>query len=81
MIQNDDEFRVTQSRIATLQETLLSLRKTEKPSNYILMSKGYLMEIDKMPAEVMEYLSRIPPQINAPTYKERSKVTSPSDDA
>ncbi|MBC8228168.1 hypothetical protein H8E77_01305 [bacterium] len=60
MIQNDDEFQVTQSRIIALQEILLSLRKTEKPSNYALMSKGYLMEIDKMQAEIMEYLSCIP---------------------
>ena len=59
MIQNDEELRATQSRIATLQEVLLSLRKTEKPSNYALMSKGYLMEIDKMQAEILEYLSRI----------------------
>ena len=60
MIQNDEEFRVTQSRIASLQNILLSLRTTEKPSNYALMSKGYLMEIDKMQAEIVEYLSRIP---------------------
>lgn len=72
MIQNDEEFRMTQSRIASLQNILLSLRTTEKPSNYALMSKGwrlynktqspkgYLMEIDKMPAEIVEYLSRIP---------------------
>ncbi|MFQ6044629.1 MAG: hypothetical protein ACE5PV_27565 [Candidatus Poribacteria bacterium] len=60
MIQNDEEFRVTQSRIVSLQNILLSLRTTEKPSNYALMSKGYLMEIDKMQAEIMEYLSRIP---------------------
>ena len=59
MIQNDEELRATQSRIATLQEILLSLRKTEKPSNYALMSKGYLMEIDNMQAEILEYLSRI----------------------
>ena len=67
MIQNDDEFRVTQSRIAALQEILLSLRKTEKPSNYVLMSKSYLLEIDKMQAEIMEYLSRIPASIGKKT--------------
>ena len=60
MIQNDEELRATQSRIATSKEVLLSLRKTEKPSNYALMSKGYLMEIDNMQAEILEYLSRIP---------------------
>ncbi|MBC8457064.1 MAG: hypothetical protein H8D67_03600 [Deltaproteobacteria bacterium] len=58
MIQNDEELRATQSRIATSKEVLLSLRKTEKPSNYALMSKGYLMEIDNMQAEILEYLSR-----------------------
>ena len=26
--------------------------------NYALMSKSYLMEIDKMQAEILEYLSR-----------------------
>ena len=72
MIQNDDEFRVTQSRIVALQEILLSLRKTEKPSNYALMSKGYMMEIDKMQAEILEYLSHIPAVSKAFTEKEGS---------
>ncbi len=57
MIKNDEELRATQNRITTLQEVLLSLRKKEKPSNYLLMSKGYLMEINKMQAEILEYLS------------------------
>ena len=62
MIQNDEELRYTHERIAQFQEILLNLRKTEKPSNYILMCKGYLQEIEKMQKEITEYLRSIPVQ-------------------
>ncbi len=57
MIHNDQELKVTQERIAFFQSVLAQLRVTAKPSEFPLVSSGYKAEIEKMQAEVMEYLS------------------------
>lgn len=36
------------------------MRKVESPENYHLMASAYLAEIEKMNAEMIEYLSRHP---------------------
>ncbi len=58
MIQNDLELKVTQDRIAQFESWVAQFRVTTSPEEFKLMSGGYLAEIDKMHAEVMEYLSR-----------------------
>ncbi len=65
MITTDVELRATQERIATFYKILLSLRQTEKPSNYFLMSTGYFMEIEKMQKEIKDYLTSIPQSVEA----------------
>ena len=58
MIQNDQELRGTQERIAYFYQLLAQFRITASPENYPAMSSGYVTEIEKMQAEVLEYLRR-----------------------
>jgi hypothetical protein len=58
MIQNDQELEATQERIAFFCRLVANMRKVESPENFRLMASGYLAEIEKMNAEVVEYLSR-----------------------
>lgn len=60
MITTDAQLQATQDRIGAFYKILLSLRKTEKPSNYLLMSTGYVVEIDKMQREIKDYLMSVP---------------------
>ncbi|MCI0487308.1 MAG: hypothetical protein L0229_12000 [Blastocatellia bacterium] len=60
MIQNDTELQATQERILLFERILAEARRTYSPSNYEAMAEGYLTEIDKMQAEVRDYLSRTP---------------------
>jgi len=57
MIQNDQELKVMQERIAFFQSVLAQLRVTAKASEFPLVSSGYRTEVEKMQAKVMEYLS------------------------
>ena len=63
MIQTDAELQATQERILLFERTLAEARKTYLPSNYQAMAEGYLAEIDRMQAEIREYLSRTPEHI------------------
>ena len=58
MIHNDQELKATQERIAYFYQLLAQFRVTASPENYSAMSGGYLAEIEKMQAEVLEYLRR-----------------------
>jgi hypothetical protein len=58
MIQNDQELDVTQERIAFFCRIVAEMRKTESPENFPFMASSYLAEIEKMNAEVLEYLKR-----------------------
>lgn len=58
MIQNDLELAGTQERIAFFAKIVAEMRVRAHPENYAAMASGYLAEIEKMHAEVMEYLSR-----------------------
>jgi hypothetical protein len=61
MIHNDMELEGTQERILFFQRLLAGARKVEScPESYRLMASGYLAEIEKMQAEIREYLSRLP---------------------
>jgi hypothetical protein len=57
MIHNDVELKATQERIALFQGWVAQFRVTTTPTEFKLMAGAYLAEIDKMNAEVMEYLS------------------------
>jgi len=58
MITNDQELRVTQERIAHFQRRLIDLRQTARPEEFEAISSGYRLEIERMQAEVLEYLLR-----------------------
>ena len=58
MIHNDKELKTSQQRIAYFQDILLQLRVKATPEEFSLVSSGYRAEIEKMQAEVLEYLTR-----------------------
>jgi hypothetical protein len=61
MISNDEELRVTLSRIERFQQQVARLRQVEtNPTNYRFSAEGYLAEIDRMNLEVRDYLSMHP---------------------
>lgn len=63
MIKNDLELKCTQERIAWFEGLVAQFRISVKPENFPAMAGGYLAEIEKMHAEIMEYLRRHPSQI------------------
>lgn len=56
MIQNDIELKCTWERIAWFESLLSQFRISATPNQFSAMSEGYLAEIEKMRAEVVEYL-------------------------
>ena len=56
MIKNDRELEVTQKRIARFQRRLADLRQTARPEEFDALSSGYRLEIERMQAEVLDYL-------------------------
>ncbi len=59
MITNDLELQGTQERIAFFCKLLAQMRTTAKsPKEYELYSNSYLAEIEKMNAEILEYLKQ-----------------------
>jgi hypothetical protein len=58
MISDDRELEVTQKRIARFQRRLADLRQTARPEEFDAVSSGYRLEIERMQAEVLEYLLR-----------------------
>ena len=58
MITTGPELQITQERIAYFQRVLAQLRVTATPANFPLMASGYRAEIERMQAEVLEYLTR-----------------------
>jgi hypothetical protein len=65
MIQTDVELQATQERIVRFERFLVEARKTATAENYRAMAEGYLNEIDRMQAEIREYLSRLPEPVEA----------------
>jgi hypothetical protein len=58
LIRNDQELEGTQERIAYFQRLLAQLRVTATPEEFPLVASGYRAEIERMQAEVLEYLTR-----------------------
>ena len=56
MITNDQELQVTQERIAHFQRWLVQIRQTARPEEFEAVTSSYRLEIEKMQAEVLEYL-------------------------
>jgi len=58
MITNEQELQVTLERIAKFQQWLLQIRKTARPEEFEAVTGGYRLEIERMQAEVLDYLLR-----------------------
>jgi hypothetical protein len=58
MIKNDKELEITRQRIEEFQQLLATIRQTAAPRDFESMASGYRLEIEKMQAEVMDYLLR-----------------------
>jgi hypothetical protein len=58
MIANETELDVTRQRIEQFQRALAQIRQTAAPQDFELMAGGYRLEIERMQAEVMDYLLR-----------------------
>ncbi len=58
MITNDQQLQVTQERIAHFQRWLVQIRQTSRPEEFEAMASSYRLEIERMQAEVLEYLLR-----------------------
>ena len=58
MIRNDQELQGSQERIAYFCQVVAQMRVTETAENFPSLASGFLSEIEKMHAEIMEYLSR-----------------------
>ncbi|MBA3322289.1 MAG: hypothetical protein H0T45_12710 [Pyrinomonadaceae bacterium] len=64
MIANELELQGTQERIAFFHRIVARIRATATtPEEYRSFSNSYLAEIEKMNAEVIEYLKRHPSEI------------------
>jgi hypothetical protein len=61
MITSDEELQTTQERLTFLYQTVTNIRaKARTGEEYRLYSNSYLVEIEKMNAEVLTYLKRHP---------------------
>jgi len=58
MIANDQELQVTKERIDQFQRWLAQIRRTARPEEFEAVAGGYRLEIERMQAEVLEYLLR-----------------------
>jgi len=56
MITNDQELKVTQDLITHLQRWLIQIRQTARSEEFEAVTSGYRLEIERMQAEVLEYL-------------------------
>ena len=66
MIANDQELKATQERIAKFQGWLVQMRQTARPEEFEAAGSGYRLEIERMQAEVMEYLLHPPAVAHVP---------------
>ena len=58
MIHNEQELEVTRDRIEQFQRWLAQIRQTADERTFETMASGYRLEIEKMQAEIMDYLTR-----------------------
>ena len=58
MITNEQELEATQERIEKFQQWLVQLRRTARPEEFDAVASGYRLEIERMQAEVLDYLLR-----------------------
>ena len=60
MITNEQELKTTRERIEHFQRWLERMRRTARPEEFVTVASGYRLEIERMQAEVMEFLIQPP---------------------
>ena len=58
MIKDEKELRATQQRVERFHSWLLQLRQTALPAEFDAVTSGYRLEIERMQAEILDYLLR-----------------------
>ena len=56
MITNDQELRATKERIEKFESWLEQLRRTSRREEFQAVTSGYRLEIERMQAQVLDYL-------------------------
>ena len=60
MMKSEQELEATHDRIEQFQHWLMQMRRTARPEEFEAVASGYRLEIERMQAEVMEYLLHPP---------------------
>jgi hypothetical protein len=60
MIANDVELQAAQEYVLRFERILAAARKTYSPEAYEAMASGYLVEIERVYAEILEDLKHAP---------------------
>ncbi len=60
MIRNHQELGAARDRVAKLERLLEELRKSARPEEWPALSSGYRLEIERMQAEILDYLVAAP---------------------
>ena len=60
MIGNDEELQAAQEYVLRFERILAAARHTYTMEAYEAMAGSYLMEIERVNAEILEYLRRLP---------------------
>ena len=55
---DDQELKATQERIVRFQRWLAQIRQSARPGEFEAAAGGYRLEIERMQAEVLDYLLR-----------------------
>ncbi|MBM4025847.1 MAG: hypothetical protein FJ280_10645 [Planctomycetes bacterium] len=58
MISSEKEFKAALERIERFQDWLVQFRQTARVSEFEALAGGYRLEIERMQAEVLDYLLR-----------------------
>ena len=58
MITDDQELKATQERIVRFERWLVQLRQTARTGEFEAAAGGYRLEVERMQAEVLDYLLR-----------------------
>lgn len=60
MIENDVELQAAQEYVLRFERILGAARKTYTPEAYGVMASSYLAEIERVNAEILQYLKHAP---------------------
>ncbi|MBU6400706.1 MAG: hypothetical protein KGS61_10330 [Verrucomicrobia bacterium] len=56
MIRNEQELAVTRERVAKVERLLETLRNTARPEEWLALSSGCRLEIERLQGEILDYL-------------------------